>query len=113
MLECRKAHKAAGPDEIEPPMHKELAVTIAPILTAIYRKSYETVETPDDWNKFVHLKRNQCVSKECKYYRRFDFIKRMKIHDAKLIVYMSLCQLQTLPTLAHPTSTLAALIKTM
>ncbi len=34
------------------------------------------------------LKTNQCVSKEGKYYRRFDFIKRMKIYDAKLIVYM-------------------------
>ncbi len=35
-------------------------------------------------NKLVPLKKNQCVSKECKYYRRFGFIKRMKIYDAKL-----------------------------
>ncbi len=35
-------------------------------------------------NKLVALKRSQCVSKECKYYRGFDFIKRMKIYDAKL-----------------------------
>ncbi len=35
-------------------------------------------------NMLVPLKRNQCVSKECKYYRRFDFIKGMKIYDAKL-----------------------------
>ncbi len=36
----------------------------------------------------------------------------MKIYDAKLIIYMSSCQLQTLPTLEHPASTLAPLIKT-
>ncbi len=49
---------------------------------------------------------------KCKYYRCFDFIKRMNIYDAKLIVYMSSCQLQTLTTVAHQASTLAALIKT-
>ncbi len=49
---------------------------------------------------------------ECKYYRLFDFIKRIKIYDVKLTVYMSSCQLQTLTTLAHQASTLAALMKT-
>ncbi len=47
MLERLKVHKAAGPDEIG--VLKELAPTIAPILTAIYRRSYETGEIPDDW----------------------------------------------------------------
>ncbi len=37
----------------------------------------------------------------------------MKIYDVELIVYMSSCQLQTLPTLTHLTSTLVALIKTI
>ncbi len=48
-------------------------------------------------NTWATIKRNQCVSKECKYYRRFDFIKRMKIYDAKLFTChrasSKLCQL--------------------
>ncbi len=55
MLEHLKVHKAAGPDEIGPCVLKELAPTIAMnnttqtfILTAIYRRSYETGETPDE-----------------------------------------------------------------
>ncbi len=49
MLEGLKVHKAAGPDEIGHCVLKELAPTIAPILTAIYMRSYETGEIPDDW----------------------------------------------------------------
>ncbi len=75
--------------------------------TIKYQGSKLWNNVPIYWNKLVPL--SQCISKECKYY----FIKRMKIYDAKLIVYMSSCQLQTLPTLTHPTSTLAALIQTI
>ncbi len=51
MLERLKPHKAMGPDEIGPRILKELAPTIAPMLTSIYRKSYATGEVPDDWRK--------------------------------------------------------------
>ncbi len=36
--------KAAGPDQTTPRVLKELAEVLAPILTAIFRKSYETGE---------------------------------------------------------------------
>ncbi len=51
MLERLKPHKAMGPDEIGPRVLKELAPTIAPILTIIYRRSYETGQIPDDWRR--------------------------------------------------------------
>ena len=44
-----KIHKAAGPDAIRPRILKELAPTIAPILTVIYKRSYQTGQVPDDW----------------------------------------------------------------
>ncbi len=40
-----------GPDEIGPRILKELASTIAPILTEIYRKSYNTGKFPEDWKR--------------------------------------------------------------
>ena len=49
MLEKLQVHKASGPDEIGPQILKNLASTIAPILTIIYRRSYETGRIPDDW----------------------------------------------------------------
>ncbi len=42
LLEKLNIHKASGPDEIGPRILKELATTIAPILTDIYKQSYET-----------------------------------------------------------------------
>ena len=49
MLEKLNVHKAQGPDEIGPQILKNLASTIAPILTVIYRRSYETGRIPEDW----------------------------------------------------------------
>ena len=46
-----KVHKAAGPDQIRPRVVKEMSHTISPILTLIYRRSYDTAEVPDDWKK--------------------------------------------------------------
>ena len=46
-----KTAKAQGPDNIHPRILKELAVEIAPSLTLIFRKSYETGEVPTDWLK--------------------------------------------------------------
>jgi hypothetical protein len=51
MLERLKPHKAAGPDELGPRVLKELAATIAPMLTSVYRRSYQTGEVPQDWKK--------------------------------------------------------------
>ena len=49
VLEGLKVHKAAGPDMINPRILKELAKSLAPILTYIFQKSYETGTLPDDW----------------------------------------------------------------
>ncbi len=51
MLERLKPHKAMGPDEIGPRILKELAPTIAPILTVVFRRSYQTGLIPDDWRR--------------------------------------------------------------
>ena len=49
LLSGLNEHKAAGPDQVAPKVLKELATTIAPALTAIFRRSYETGETPSVW----------------------------------------------------------------
>ena len=49
LLKGLNEHKAAGPDHLAPKVLKELADTIAPALTAIFRRSYETGETPSIW----------------------------------------------------------------
>ena len=49
VLEGLKVHKAAGPDMINPRILKELAKSLAPTLTYIFQKSYETGTLPDDW----------------------------------------------------------------
>ena len=49
MLLRLKPHKAPGPDNISPKILKELAHSIAPILTTIFRKSLETGVVPEDW----------------------------------------------------------------
>ena len=51
ILNNLNAHKAAGPDDISPRILKELAHTIAPVLTTIFRRSYDTGEVPDTWRK--------------------------------------------------------------
>ena len=48
-MERLKVHKAAGPEGIGPMILKTLAPSIAPILTIIYQRSYDTGLIPDDW----------------------------------------------------------------
>ena len=55
LLERLNVHKAAGPDRIGPQVLKNLACVVAPILTVIFRKSYETGCIPDDWD--LHMSR--------------------------------------------------------
>ena len=51
LLHNLKPYKAQGPENIHPRILKELAVEIAPSLTLIFRKSYETGEVSTDWLK--------------------------------------------------------------
>lgn len=51
LLQTLKIHKAPGPDGISPRVLKELAPSIAPMLTMIFKKSYETAEVPSDWRE--------------------------------------------------------------
>lgn len=44
-------HKAPGPDNITPRVLKELATHISPILTIIFRESYNTEEIPSIWKR--------------------------------------------------------------
>ena len=46
-----KIHKAMGPDDIGPRVLRELVDVTAPILTSIFRKSYETGKLPSDWKQ--------------------------------------------------------------
>ena len=46
LLKNLNPHKAPGPDNITPRVLKELATHISPILTIIFRKSYNTGEIP-------------------------------------------------------------------
>ena len=41
--------KACGPDMISARILKDLAVELAPLLTAIYQKSFDYGEVPEDW----------------------------------------------------------------
>ena len=54
LLQNLKIHKASGPDQIRPRVLKELSTKIAPALTAIYKRSYQTGEVPEDW-KTAHV----------------------------------------------------------
>ena len=54
LLERLTVHKTAGPDRIGPQVLKNLACVVAPILTVIFRKSYETGCIPDDWRSACH-----------------------------------------------------------
>ena len=49
LLQKINPNKAAGQDNIRPKISKELATEIAPILTIIFRISFETGEVPPDW----------------------------------------------------------------
>ena len=49
MLQNLKAHKAPGPDSISPRVLRELADIIAPMLTMVYKKSYDNGEVPTEW----------------------------------------------------------------
>ena len=49
LLKNLNPNKAAGPDNITPRVLKELATHVAPILTIIFRCSYQTSEVPDIW----------------------------------------------------------------
>ena len=49
LLNSLKVHKAAGPDKITARVLKQLAPVISPILTIIFKRSYETGEIPQDW----------------------------------------------------------------
>ncbi len=49
LLKNLNIQKAAGPDQTAPQVLKDLAEVLAPILTAIFRKSYETGEVPLVW----------------------------------------------------------------
>ena len=51
LLQGLKIHKAPGPDGISPRVLKELSTTIAPMLTLIFQKSYDTGEVPTDWRE--------------------------------------------------------------
>lgn len=51
LLKNLKPHKAPGPDNITPMIYRELAEEIAPCLTKIFRKSYETGKVPNDWKQ--------------------------------------------------------------
>jgi hypothetical protein len=51
LLLSLKPHKAAGPDQIKPLVLRELALTIAPMLQSIFRKSLVTGEVPEDWKQ--------------------------------------------------------------
>ena len=49
LLKSLNALKAPGPDQISPRVLKKMANVIAPILTAIFRKSYDSGIIPEDW----------------------------------------------------------------
>jgi hypothetical protein len=49
LLDGLNPYKASGPDNIKPRLLKELSDVIDPILTTLFRLSYETGEIPDAW----------------------------------------------------------------
>ena len=49
LLQCLKIHKASGPDQIRPRVLKEMENQVAPMLTVIFKKSYDDGEVPEDW----------------------------------------------------------------
>ena len=55
LLHELKVHKAAGPDQIRPTVLRELShiIHVAPILTLIYRRSYDTAQVPVTGKRFM------------------------------------------------------------
>ena len=51
LLRGLKAHKARGPDEVPARLLKEAADQLAPILTTIFRASYQQATIPEEWRK--------------------------------------------------------------
>ena len=51
LLKNLNPHKAPGPDNITPGVLKELATYISPILTIIFRESYNIGEIPSIWKR--------------------------------------------------------------
>ena len=51
LLRGLKAHKATGPDEVPARLLKEAADQLAPILTTIFRSSYQQATVPEEWRK--------------------------------------------------------------
>ena len=47
-------HKAAGPDKLKPLVLKQLAETLAPIITVLFQRSLDTGTIPDVW-KTAHV----------------------------------------------------------
>ena len=46
-----KPHKAAGPDNVRPFMLRDLCDVIAPVLQAVFTRSYETGQLPKQWKE--------------------------------------------------------------
>ena len=46
-------NKAHGPDELSPQLLKLVAKELAPVLTIIFRQSYDLSSTPKDWNSAI------------------------------------------------------------
>jgi hypothetical protein len=62
LLKRLKPGKAAGPDGIRPLVLKELAEELSPLITALFRKSYDTGSIPAEW-KTANITPNQHTKK--------------------------------------------------
>ena len=51
LLASLKPHKAAGPDQLNPRVLKEIKEAIAPSLKTIFTRSYQTGQVPHDWKQ--------------------------------------------------------------
>ena len=51
LLGTLKPHKAAGPDNVRPYMLRDLRDVIAPVLQAVFTRSYETGQLPKQWKE--------------------------------------------------------------
>ena len=51
LLKKLKPHKASCPDDISPRILKEMAETLTPVLTLIFKASLNQGKVPDDWKE--------------------------------------------------------------